>query len=55
MGSVAMYIPSFIKISSGIQKIIGGGDSRTHRQHVDRIVLFKESWLRMYEIKPGVT
>jgi hypothetical protein len=39
MGSVTMiYIPSFIKIGSGIQKLIGG-DSQTHRQHGDRISL----------------
>jgi hypothetical protein len=29
------YIPSFIKIGSGIQKLIGG----IHRQHGDRISL----------------
>jgi hypothetical protein len=39
MGSGVMtYIPSFIKISSGIQKQIGR-DSLTHRQHGDRISL----------------
>jgi hypothetical protein len=39
MGSVAMiYIPSFIKIGSGIQKLMGG-DSQTHRQHGDHISL----------------
>jgi hypothetical protein len=33
MGSVTMiYIPSFIKIGSGIRKLIRG-DSQTHRQH----------------------
>jgi hypothetical protein len=36
MGSNAMiYIPSFIKIGSGIQKLIQG----IHRQHGDRISL----------------
>jgi hypothetical protein len=36
MGSGAMiYIPSFMKIGSGIQKLIGG----THRQHGDLIRL----------------
>jgi hypothetical protein len=36
MGSGAMiYIPSFLKIGSGIQKLIGG----IHRQHGDRISL----------------
>jgi hypothetical protein len=41
MGSSSMtYIPSFIRIGSGIQKLIGGGeDSETHRQHGDRISL----------------
>jgi hypothetical protein len=35
MGSGAMiYIPSFIQIGSGIQKLIGG-DSQTHREHGD--------------------
>jgi hypothetical protein len=37
--SVTMiYIPSFIKIGSGFQKLIGG-DSQIHRQHGDRISL----------------
>jgi hypothetical protein len=31
-----IYIPSFMKIRSGIQKLIGR-DSQTHRQHVDPI------------------
>jgi hypothetical protein len=36
----AVYIPIFIKIGSGIQKIIRGeGDSQTHRQDGDRISL----------------
>jgi hypothetical protein len=36
MGSGGMiYIPSFIKISSGIQRFIRG-DTQTHRQHGDR-------------------
>jgi hypothetical protein len=40
MGSGAMiHIPSFIKIGSGIQKLRGGGDSQTHRQHGDLISL----------------
>jgi hypothetical protein len=31
MGSGAMiYIPNFIKIGSGIQKLIGGIDTQTH-------------------------
>jgi hypothetical protein len=31
MGSGAMiYVGSFIKIGSGIQKSMGGGDTRTH-------------------------
>jgi hypothetical protein len=34
MGSGAMiYIPSFVKIDSGIQKLMwGGGDTQTHTQ-----------------------
>jgi hypothetical protein len=33
MGSGAvMYVPSFIKIGSGIQKLMGGGDTQTHTQ-----------------------
>jgi hypothetical protein len=37
MGSSAIiYIPSFMKIGSGIQKLIGG----IHRQHGDLISLF---------------
>jgi hypothetical protein len=50
MGSVAMiYIPSFIKIDSAIQKLIGGihrhTDAQTHRQHgdcVNLLLFFKE-------------
>jgi hypothetical protein len=39
IGSGAMkYIPSFIKIDSGIQKLIRG-DTQTHRQHCDLINL----------------
>jgi hypothetical protein len=39
MGSGVMtYMQSFIKIISGIQKIIGG-DTQTHRQHGDHISL----------------
>jgi hypothetical protein len=33
-----IYIPSFVKIGLGIQKLIGR-DSQTHRQHGDRISL----------------
>jgi hypothetical protein len=50
-GSV-VYIPSFIKIGSGIQKLMrGGGDSQTYRQHDDLISLLlflrnKESRLK---------
>jgi hypothetical protein len=37
MGSGAMvYIPSFINIGLGIEKLMGG---RIHRQHGDRISL----------------
>jgi hypothetical protein len=32
------YIPSFIRIGSGIQKLIRG-DTQTHRQHCDLINL----------------
>jgi hypothetical protein len=41
MGSVAMiYIPSFIKSGSGIQKLIGGGgDTQRYMQDGDRISL----------------
>jgi hypothetical protein len=42
MGSGAMtYVPSFIKIGSGNQKLIGGGDTQahTHRQQRDLISL----------------
>jgi hypothetical protein len=39
MGSGSMiYIPSFIKIGSGIQKLIGKA-TKTHRQHGDIISL----------------
>jgi hypothetical protein len=40
MGAGAMiYIPILIKIGSGIQKLMGGGDSQRHRQHGDLISL----------------
>jgi hypothetical protein len=39
MGSGAMiYVPSFIKIGSGIRKLIGG-DTQACRQHGERISL----------------
>jgi hypothetical protein len=35
MASVAMiYIPSFIKIGSGIQKLMGGGSGYTDRMEI---------------------
>jgi hypothetical protein len=34
-----IYIPSFIKIGSGIQKLMGGRDTQTHRQQCDIISL----------------
>jgi hypothetical protein len=45
-----IYIPSFIKIGSGIRKLFGW-DTQTHRQHGDRISLLlffrnKESRLK---------
>jgi hypothetical protein len=52
MGSGAMiYIPSFIKIGSGIQKLMGGIHIQTHRQQGDLINLLlffrnKESRLK---------
>jgi hypothetical protein len=40
MGSGAViYVPTFIKTGSGIQKVIGKKDSQTQRQHGDRISL----------------
>jgi hypothetical protein len=32
MGAI-IYIPNFIKIGSGIQKLFGEGDSQTRREH----------------------
>jgi hypothetical protein len=41
MGSGAIiYIQSFIKIGSGIQKVTGWGDTQTNRQQGDLISLF---------------
>jgi hypothetical protein len=41
MGSSAtIYIPNFIKIGSGIRKLMG---VHKHRQHGDRISLLQES------------
>jgi hypothetical protein len=40
MGSGAViYVPSFIEIGSGIQKLIGGIHRHTHRQQRDLISL----------------
>jgi hypothetical protein len=43
MGSGAiMYIPSFIKIGSGIEKLMGGGDSQTaQRSHKPTFIISK--------------
>jgi hypothetical protein len=41
---VMIYIPDFIKIGSGIQKLIG--DVYRHRQHGDRISLLSFFKLR---------
>jgi hypothetical protein len=51
MGSGAMiYIPSFIKTGSGIQKLIGG--IHRHRQHGDLLLFLqnKESRLKMGQL-----
>jgi hypothetical protein len=46
MGSGAMiYIPSYIKIVSGIQKLMEGGgvtDTQKHRQHGNRMGLLRK-------------
>jgi hypothetical protein len=39
IGSGAICIPSFIKIDSGVQKLIGGIYMQTHRQLGDLISL----------------
>jgi hypothetical protein len=50
MGSGTMiYIPSFIKHSSGIQKLIEG-DTQTHRQqgdHISLLLLFQNKECRL--------
>jgi hypothetical protein len=38
LGAV-IYVPSFIKIGSGVQKLIGGIHRHTHRQQRDLISL----------------
>jgi hypothetical protein len=54
MGSGAMiYVPSFIKVGSAIQKLIAG-DTHTDTQKGDQISLLlffqnKESWLKIME------
>jgi hypothetical protein len=47
---VMIYIPSFIKIGSGIQMLMLG-DTQTHRQHGDRISLLQESKLTKTDTK----
>jgi hypothetical protein len=47
-GSGAMVqMPSFLKIGSGTQKLLGRGDSQTHRQYGDRISLLQECGLKV--------
>jgi hypothetical protein len=59
MGSGAMiYIPSFIKIGSGTQKLIGE-ESQAHRQHGDLISLLlffqiTQSRLKCHRAKFGL-
>jgi hypothetical protein len=44
IGSGAMiYITSFIKFRSGIQKLMGGGGIHRHRQHGDLIPLLRKA------------
>jgi hypothetical protein len=48
MGSGAViYVPVFIKIGSGILKLIMGIDTRAHRQQRDHIILlyFFKIWI----------
>jgi hypothetical protein len=50
MGSGAViYIPSFIKISSGIQKLIGV--TQTHRQEGDHISLLSFPQIKRSKLK----
>jgi hypothetical protein len=50
MGSrVMVYIPSFIKIGTAIQKLIGRGDKLRHTRHADRISLFY-----FFKIRKGI-
>jgi hypothetical protein len=52
MGSGAMiYISSFIKIGPGIQKLMGEGDTQTHRQHGDLISLLSFFWHKGSRLK----
>jgi hypothetical protein len=47
MGSdTVIYMPSFMKIGSGIQKLVKG-DSHLHRKHGDSISLLEENMLKM--------
>jgi Flp pilus assembly CpaE family ATPase len=52
MGSGAMmYIPSFIKIGSGIEKLLEGSIHRQHGDCISLLSLFKnkQSRLKMYK------
>jgi hypothetical protein len=43
MGSGAMiYIPSFIKIGSGIKKLIEGGTDRQHGDFISLLLFFSK-------------
>jgi hypothetical protein len=52
IGSGGMIqMPSFIKIDSGTQKLLGRGDSQIHRQHGDRISLLQECGLKIADAR----
>jgi hypothetical protein len=45
-GAMIMHVPSFIKIVSGIQKLISW-DTQAYKHHGDRISLLQESRLKI--------
>jgi hypothetical protein len=54
MGSGAMiYVPSFIKIGSGIHKLMGGGGRYRQNGHLISLLLFFESKKSRFDSRQG--
>jgi hypothetical protein len=45
-----MYLPNLIKIDSGIENLISGGDIQEHRQHNDLISFFFLKIMKVHKL-----